>query len=171
MKQNDVVSNLDYLVQKGWVKKEEKTSKFTTKGGTERESTTVSYKISDIGLDKLQGASSYNTQDSFKGINVTNIGGISVVGSNNVVNATFASASQELARLEDEIKRSDKVSELNKLNLAAEIATIQSQLSKPEPSPTIVQTSWKAIEKIVTAGGLVDLLVKVSTALGPLLGA
>lgn len=59
VKQADLVANLDYLVQKGWVRETVEQRTFRTKGGTTQVSERRTYKISDIGIDKLEGASFY----------------------------------------------------------------------------------------------------------------
>ncbi len=53
LKQQDVGHNLDYLVQKGWVREVVSERKFTTPRGTTQSSEKVSYKISDTGIDRI----------------------------------------------------------------------------------------------------------------------
>jgi hypothetical protein len=54
LKQQEVAANLDYLVQKGWVREVVEERSFTTPRGTQQTSSKVTYKISDVGLDKLE---------------------------------------------------------------------------------------------------------------------
>src|SRR5690242_18277969 len=58
-KLQDVASNLDYLVQKGWVREVIETRTFTTPKGTTQQAEKRSYKISDVGIDHLEEASLY----------------------------------------------------------------------------------------------------------------
>src|SRR5581483_7735997 len=85
-KQKQVGSNLDYLVQKGWVAEVRKSRNFTTAKGTVQNSEQIKYKISNIGLDKFQRASLYQKTPVQNGINITNVHGVTVVGDGNVVN-------------------------------------------------------------------------------------
>ena len=51
-KLQEVASNLDYLVQKGWVREVVETRTFTTPRGTTQQAEKRSYKISDSGIDR-----------------------------------------------------------------------------------------------------------------------
>jgi len=57
---------LDYLVQKGWVRQVIQHRTFTTPKGTTRSSEQKKYKISDIGIDKLEGASVFESRPDIK---------------------------------------------------------------------------------------------------------
>src|SRR5213596_201321 len=59
LKQQDVGRNLDYLVQKGWVREDVVTRTFMTRRGTTQSADQVTYKISDVGIDRLESASVY----------------------------------------------------------------------------------------------------------------
>src|SRR5271165_4713598 len=58
-KQQVVASNLDYLVQKGWVREVVDQRSFTTPRGTPQSAERRTYKISDSGIDRLESASMY----------------------------------------------------------------------------------------------------------------
>ncbi len=166
IKQSDLISNLDYLVQKGWVRRTVETRPYTTPQGFTRQNEKVTYKISDVGIDRLEGASSYRREDTFSRINVTTIRGVTVIGSGNVVNTNFTDASELLSELEKQLATSEGISDEDQLNALADIGTIQSQLAKPEPDMTIVQRAWHGAERIVTAAGLVELGAKIAMVLG-----
>lgn len=168
--QKEVNSNLDYLVQKGWVAKIEERKTFKTKGGTVQESISTTYKISDVGIDSLEGASAYQREEHFSHINITNIKGVTVVGSGNIVNTELTDLSNTLSEIEAALSGSDKLSEEEKLNAIADIGTIQTQLSKPEPKKSIIKEAWEGVEVAVTAAGFTDLLQKGAALIGPLLG-
>lgn len=169
-KQKEVSSNLDYLLQKGWVAKIEEHKTFTTPGGTVQESVSTKYKISDVGIDRLEGASTYQRQEHFSNINITNIRGVTVLGSGNVVNTELTDLANALSELEVALSQSDKLSEEEKLNAIADIGTIQTQLSKPNPKRSIVKDAWSAIEIAVTAAGFTELIHKVAAFIAPLVG-
>lgn len=46
--------------------------------------------------------------------------------------------------------QSDKLSEESKLNAIADIGTIQSQLSKPQPKKSIIKEAWTGIKTAIT---------------------
>lgn len=170
IKQNAVIANLDYLLQKGWVAKIEERRTFTTPGGTTQESVSTKYKISDVGIDRLEVASTYQLKEHFSNINITNIKGVTVLGSGNVVNTELTDLANALSELEAAIIRADKLSEEEKLNAIADIGTIQNQLSKPYPERSIIEYAWSGIEMAVTAAGFAELLQKVGGFISTIIG-
>src|SRR5437667_8024900 len=62
-KQQEVASNLDYLVQKGWVREIVEHRSFTTKAGTTQSAERRTYKVSDSGIDRLEAASMYQRSE------------------------------------------------------------------------------------------------------------
>jgi hypothetical protein len=168
-KQQQVGSNLDYLVQKEWVTEVVRERSFRTKGGTTQSAQQVKYKISHLGIDKLQKASLYQRTPIASGINITNIHGVTVVGDGNVVNTSFTDLSRVLNDLKAEVQNTTKIGDDQKLNVIADIDTLQAQLQKPEPNRSIIGTLWSGIEKAVTAAGLVDITGKVASLITPLL--
>ena len=168
IKQADVNSNLDYLVQKGWVRRVVEARSYRTAGGTLRSSEKIEYKISDVGIDRLEGASTYERRAAFAGVNITNIRGVTVVGAGNVVNTQFTDLAQLLGELENEVRTSEMIGETERLNALADLGTIQTQLSKPEPDDGIVQRAWKSVEAVSTVGGMVDLATKIAALISGL---
>jgi hypothetical protein len=158
-KQHEVGGNLDYLVQKGWVREDIEPRTFTTARGTMQAAPRVTYKVSDVGLDLLDGgASMFRREEHLSRINITNIAGVTVVGDGNVVNAKLGDLSAALSQLEDAIVRSGDLSDEERLSVLSDIATIQAQLQKPDPNVGVIQTVWSGVEKVVTAGELVTLV-------------
>lgn len=168
IKQQQVNSNLDYLIQKGWAVQVVEERSFMTRRGTRQNSQKISYKISDVGIDRLEAASSYRRDDLYSRINVTNIAGVTVVGSGNVVNSAHTDLAAVLSELESMVGESDDLEEEERLNALADLSTIQSQLSKPKPALSIVRSAWSAIEKTVTASDFVDLVTKTGVLISNL---
>jgi len=168
-KQADIVSNLDYLEQKGWVKRDLRKSKYSTPSGFVKENETATYKISADGIDRMERASAFNRQETYSGINITNINGVTVLGSGNVVNTQFTDLSRALDELKDRIS-SSKLDEENKLNAIADVSTIQDQISKPKPNVGIVKQAWEGLDPILKIAGLMELGTQIYHLLGPLLG-
>lgn len=165
----EVNSNLDYLIQKGWVKEVVTERAFTTPQGTVRKSEVHSYKISDIGIDKLEGASIYSRVDRFQGINITNIKGVTVVGSGNAVNMEYSDLYEILDNLQELLNRAENLSDEDKLNATADIESLKNQLSKSKPNRDVIARLWSSIQKIVTGAGMVEVACKVATLIAPFL--
>lgn len=159
-KQQQVAGNLDYLVQKGWVREDAEPRTFQTARGTVQAAPRVTYKISDVGIDLLEGgASMYRRDEHLSRINVTTVAGVTVIGDGNVVNAKLTDLSVALSSLEDAVAQSESLTDEERLSVMSDIATIQAQLQKPEPDFGVIRTVWSGIEKVVTAGEFVALSV------------
>lgn len=168
-KQQEVGSNLDYLVQKRWVTEVRIARSFTTSRGTSQNSEQVKYKISDIGIDKLQKASLFERTPMNAGINITNVHGVTVVGDGNVVNTTFTDLSRVLNELKTEFQATTTISDNQKLSVVADIDSLQAQLQKPEPRRSLVKTLWTGIEQVGKTAGLLAVIEKVHGYIQPLL--
>ena len=68
MTQQIIVSNLTYLIDRGWVNKCEVQKTVTVRGGT-IPSTVTWYEISAHGIDKIEGGSEFEPKDPYQGIN------------------------------------------------------------------------------------------------------
>ncbi|MDI7247564.1 MAG: hypothetical protein QME92_08890 [Bacillota bacterium] len=168
-KQQEVASNLDYLIQKGWVREVIENRTFTTQAGTTQQAEKRSYKISDAGIDRLEAASTYQRSPTAPHLNITNIQGVTVVGDGNVVNTTFTELFRVLEDMKKAVLVSPAIEDQEKLDVVADIDSLQSQLQKPFPSGSVVRTLWAGIEKAVTAAGFVELVAKAATVIAPLL--
>lgn len=162
-KLQEVASNLDYLLQKGWVREVIQNRTFTTRAGTTQQAEKRSYKISDAGIDRLEAASMYQRSPAGSHINITNIQGVTVIGDGNVVNTTFAELSRTLQDIKTAVLASPSIEDGQKLEIIADIESLQSQLQKPSPSESVVRTLWEGIEKAVTAAGFADLVTKAAS--------
>jgi hypothetical protein len=169
-KQQDVASNLDYLVQKRWVTAVRIARSFTTPRGTQQNSEQVKYKISDVGLDKLQQASLFQRTPMTTGINITNVHGVTVVGDGNVVNTSFTDLSRVLNELKSEVQTNTTITDEQKLSVVADIDTLQVQLQKPEPNKSVIGMLWGGIEKVGKLAGLITVVEKARGYIQPLLG-
>lgn len=168
-KQQQIASNLDYLVQKKWVKEDLESRTFTTDRGTTQTAAKLTYKISDLGIDRLEAASTYRRPEIASQVNITNIRGVTVVGEGNVLNLSFTDLAPVLNEMRTAVLAAQNLTEEQKLNAVADIEGLQAQIQKPEPNRSVVQTLWGGIEKIATAGALIELAQKVHALLSPLL--
>jgi hypothetical protein len=169
LKLREVASNLDYLVQKGWVREVIETRTFTTSRGTTQQAEKRTYKISDLGIDRLEAASMYQRTPLTPHINISNIHGVTVVGDGNVVNTTFTDLSKVLSDAKEAIFVEPEISEDSKLEIVADMDSLQAQLQKPNPDKTVVQKLWSSIEKIAAVGGAIEFISKASELIQPLL--
>lgn len=138
-KRNKIGGPLDYLIQTGHAVEVVEERTYPTKGGTVQSSPQKTYKISDKGVDRVQKASLFQQLPTGRHINVTTISGVTVVGDNNVVSTKYADLSQELSALRTTLLSAHEVAEADKLNVAADIDTIRSQLQKPEPDGGLIR--------------------------------
>jgi hypothetical protein len=169
LSQQEVQSNLTYLISQGWVEEEKVEKSFTAPRGTVIPSSTSFYKITAAGIDKIEGPGEF-TMPKFHGIKIEATGqNIITVGDGNQVNAKFGEIGQALASLRDAVTKSS-VPEDQKLAIVAEIETIQSQLAKPEPNSGIVSAAWNAVKAAATIDGLSGLVERASRLLAPFIG-
>jgi len=159
--QQEVQSNLTYLISQGWVEEDTVEKSFTAPGGTVIPSSTSFYKITAAGIDKIEGPGEF-TIPKFHGIKIEATGqNIITVGDGNQVDAKYGDLGQSLAELRDAITKSDAI-ETEKLSLVADIDTIQSQLAKPKPNRNIVQAAWETVKGAAAISGCASLVHNVS---------
>ncbi len=169
MKQHEVSSNLDYLVQVGWVKEVIKERSFKTAKGMEVSQEQVKYKISDVGINHLESGTTFRRPEASRHVNITNIKGVTVVGEGNVVNTQFGDLSRALDELDDSIAESKNLSDEQKLDAAGDLSTIRTQISKKNPDTSIIKAAWASLEKVATAVTVGEVVLKVGALLGTLL--
>ena len=167
-KQQEVAHNLDYLIQKGWAKEVVINRTFTTPRGTTRATEQITYKISDVGIDLLESASVFQNPPIGTRINVTNIQGVTVVGDGNVVNTQFAELARALSELRSAGLVSPHLDDTSKLEFAADIDALESQLQKPNPDRDIAKSLWPRIEKAAIVANLGEFIVRIGTLIAPL---
>lgn len=160
LSQQEVQSNLTYLLSQGWVEEKEVQKQFQAKGGTVIPSATKFYQITAVGIDKIEGPGEF-TMPKFHGIKIEATGqNIITLGDGNQIDAKFSDLGQALVELRDAITKSD-APETDKIGLVADIHTIQSQLAKPQPNPGIIRTAWEVVKGAATIGGCSSLVGKV----------
>lgn len=168
LNEQEVASNLYYLIQSGWVNEERKTFPITRGGATIR-AESVSYRIADKGINHFEGPSKFQRTPKLTGINITNIQGVTVIGDGNYVYNQYSNLYRSLDLLGEEIRQTDRLSDEEKLNYQAEIETIKSQLLKSDPDRSILRTAWNVLKSVATVGGVVSALEKVRALIQPLL--
>src|SRR2546428_9710143 len=105
--QQDVQSNLTYLLSEGWVAEKAVEKRIVAKGGTVIPSITKYYQVTAAGIDKIEGPGEF-TMPRFHGIKVEATGqNIITLGDGNQINARFGELGEALADLRDAITKSD----------------------------------------------------------------
>lgn len=169
LSQQEVMSNLNYLLSQGWVQEDKVEKNVPLPTGTVIPQSTSYYKITAPGIDKIEGPGEF-TMDKFKGIRIEATGqNIITVGDGNQVNAKFQDAAGALVDLKQALLSSTAISETQKLDFVADIDSIQSQLAKEKPNRMIIQGAWDAAKKLDTVLGLADKVAKVAGLLAPFL--
>jgi len=168
-KQHEVSSNLDYLIQVGWVKEVVRERSFKTPKGMELSQEQIKYKISDVGINHLEAGTMFSRADSSKNVNITNIHGVTVVGDGNIVNTQFTDLSRALDELDRAISQARDLTDIQKLDAAADLSTIRAQIAKKNPDKTIVTTAWKSLEGLATIATLAEAAHKVGELIAGLL--
>lgn len=166
LSQQQVSSNLDYLVQKEWVKQIRRERTFTTQRGVEVPNEKVSYKISDVGIDRVEGESRFKKQSPFGAVNIGNVQGAVVFGDHNVVNNQFLPLAEQLNKLEQAVSATS-MPDGEKIAVIGDVETIKSQLAKPAPDRGILRQAWTAIERVVTAHGFATILIEAAKYIAP----
>jgi len=164
LSEKEIVTNLDYLISTGWVKVEKETTEFRTPKGFIRKSEKQYFKISDIGIGYFEGTSIFQRMEkSYAGINVTNIGGVTVLGDGNtIVNTNYVDLYKELSLLSDIVRKSEQLTDTDKLNYVAEIETIKSQLMKQNPNKNIIKQAWERLKPLATVAGITSFFMHVA---------
>lgn len=168
LSQQEVQSNLTYLLSQGWVEEIVVKKEFRAPGGTVMPAVTPFFQITAAGIDKIEGPGEF-TMPKFHGIKIEATGqNIITLGDGNQINAQFGDLGKALAELRDGITKS-KVPEADKMSVVADIETIQSQLAKPQPNRGIVSAAWGAIKGAAVIGECAALVERVSGFIAPLI--
>ena len=153
--ENEIARNLDYLIQSGWVIKDIKKYPIPGKRVSGEK---ISFKLSKTAVEYFEGPSAFGVSESFSGINITNIGGITQVGRDNYASNQFVDLYTTLDQLGKEIRLSDKFTDKEKYEYQVDIKTLQDQLAKPNPEKSLFQ---KFLDKLKTLAPLLDTALKV----------
>jgi hypothetical protein len=169
MKQSEVASNLDYLIQVGWVREEVKSRSFVTPGGMVLPREQTKYKISEVGINHLEAASMFKKPQAASQVNITNVQGVTVVGDGNVVNAKFTELSRVLDELDQAIANNRQLSDEQKLDAAGDLSAIRAQVAKKNPNPSVIRYAWEGLKALPVLGKAADAVAKVGNLLSGLL--
>ena len=166
--QQEVMSNLNYLISQGWITEEHVEKSVPLPSGTVIPQSTSFYKITAAGIDKIDGPGAF-TMPKYHGINISATGhNIITLGDGNKISAQFGELGKALLDLREEITKSN-AAEDTKLGLVADIETIQSQLVKTHPIRNVVSAAWEAVKAAAVIDGCANAYHRVSALIAPLL--
>lgn len=169
LSQQQVISNLTYLIDNGWVKTIQIEKTVLVRGGSVP-SVTVFYEITAKGIDKIEGGSQFEPRERYAGINISAVGGnVITLGDGNVVNTTYSELRDSLDDLKEAIAGEPELPEATKLELAADVESIKDQLAKPKPNKHVVRRLWNGLAKLVDKATLADIIIRVSPLIQRLL--
>jgi hypothetical protein len=170
LSQQEVMSNLNYLLSQGWIEEDTVEKSVPLPTGTVIPQSTSFYKITAAGIDKIEGPGEF-TMEKFRGIKIEATGqNIITVGDGNQVNVKYQDAAGALVELKQALLQSTSITEEQKLDIVADIDSIQSQLAKANPSRGVIKGAWEAVKGFDTAAGVAEKVGKVAALLAPLLG-
>ena len=160
--QQQVMSNLTYLIDKGWINKSKIEKQVPTRSGTTVPSVVTWYEVSASGIDKIEGESEFQMNPKYAGVNITAEGfNVITVGDGNIVNAQFADLDAALNKVKFAAVGSKKLDEQQKLDVIVDVESIRDQLAKAEPDQTIVGHLWNRIQDVGNVGGFVSTIEKI----------
>ena len=166
--QQQVHSNLTYLISQGWIEERAVEKEVRTRGGTTVPSVTKYYQITASGIDKIEGPGEF-TMQKFHGIKIEATGqNIITLGDGNQINAQFGELGHRLVELRDAVVASNG-SEQDKMAIVADIETVQSQLAKPAPNAGVLRAAWTSLQAAATLGGCADLVHQIGGLIAPLI--
>jgi len=161
LSQQEVQSNLTYLLSQGWVHEKKIEKGYVTKTGTRMPRATPYYEITAAGIDKIEGPGEF-TMPKFHGIKIEATGqNIITLGDGNQISAQFGELGKALVELRDAITAS-AAPEVDKLTLVANIDTIQSQLATPQPNKGILKAAWEVVRGAAAINGCIGFVQKVA---------
>jgi hypothetical protein len=72
--QQEVMSNLTYLIDRGWVNTVDQEKTVATKGGPTVPSLVTFYEVGALGIERIEGPSEFQPRDRYPGINIEAVG-------------------------------------------------------------------------------------------------
>jgi hypothetical protein len=168
--QQQVQSNLNYLIDRDWVKSVGQEKTVTTRRGTTVPSVVTFFEITAQGIDRIEGGSEFEPRERYPGIKIEATGrNVITLGDGNVVNVEYQQLFDELTQLKEGITSSSELSEQEKLDVAIDIETLKDQLAKDQPDEEIARRLWPRIEKAANIAGLAGAALQVGQAISHLL--
>jgi hypothetical protein len=163
LSQQQVMSNLTHLIDRGWVMTVDQEKTISRSRGTTVPSVVTFYEITAQGIEKIEGPSQFQPPDRYRGINIHAIGAnVITLGDGNYVNVAYQYLFQQLSELKEAISGSEQMADEHKLEVAVDIETLKDQLAKKQPDAEVVRRLWPGIDKAAAVAGLASLALEIS---------
>jgi len=168
VKQLEVDSNLDHLIQGFCVGAEVKSRPFLTAGAKYCPRTDERQDFR-FGINHPKAASMFKRQQAESQVAVTVVQCVTVMGHGNFVHAKFAELSSVLDELDQAIAESRRLTDEKKQDARGDISAIRAQFAKKNPSPFVIRGAWEGVKALPVLGNSVDYVSKVSDPLSSFL--
>lgn len=178
--QQQIVGALDYLRDGGYVKITSKIKSVALSHTTAAKSIAKSrgmklptaqkfeitlYRITQKGIDHLNGKTSFSKETYKPSISVNAENSVVIIGNQNTVEAN-AKLIEQLSELEQTISESGKLNVKVRQEVVADIETIKQQMAKTSPSKKVISLLWGGIEKAAAISGAAQLAGMIAKGLG-----
>ena len=143
IKESQVFSNVDFLVQNHFIEEVEVKNFFAqSKFGNSKPS--IKYRLSREGLAFFEHGSKFDKSNVFAGIgDITGSGNNIIIGNQNSITSITNTQYSEGHKLAEDLRRRvnalGELSDEQKINIQSDLETIKSQLAKPEPDVDILK--------------------------------
>jgi hypothetical protein len=166
----EVHRNLSYLQSQGFIEELIQPRAYRTPNGTLQPATMRFFRISALGVDKIDGPTLY-TRDKFSGIHIDAAGQTLIsIGDGNRINCAFREVGEAVSELRDAVVTSEQIDENRKLETVADLESIQDQLAKPNPNKGVVSLLWKGMGWLANIDGVAGLFGKVTALISHVTG-
>lgn len=173
IKQQDISSNLQFLIKNGYVDEKEIQNTFASARFNAKP--TIKYELSQAGLSYFEQGSKFDKADRNAGINIQMLNSVAVLGNQNVVkNIVRQEYRDGYLKLEELEKKINLLSDLNdedKVNAQADIETIKNQLAKSTPNKNIVNTALQSLSFLANISQLAPHFESVKSWILSAIGA
>jgi hypothetical protein len=170
LSQPQVMSNLTYLIDRGWVKTVEQEKTVSTAAGTTIPSVVTFYEITAQGIERIEGPSQFEPPSRYPGINIQASGSsVVTLGDGNYVQVQHQQLFTKLSELKEAVTGSSQIDDEAKLEIAVDIETVKDQLAKKAPDREVVRRLWPRIERAAALAGLASLVIEIAALIAPLI--
>jgi len=167
--QQEVHRNLTYLVSQVWVEERPLQKAFTTPKGSLVPAVTMYYSITAAGIDKVDGCGEFTREGSSQ-ITIDATGqNVITLGDGNRVHLAFGEVGEALSNLRESLLSSPRIDAETRQDIAADLQSIQVQLTKTTPNRNALQTLWSGVQVVATAAGFSDAVSRIARLLSGLL--
>ena len=170
LKQQQVIANLHYLIDNGWVTEDAVQKTVVTKTGGHIPQTTPFYRITSKGVDRMEGGSQFEPKEKYAGININATGqNVITLGDGNVVHAQYKDLHSALGDLREAIAASS-LTDHDKLNAVIDVESIRTALGRPDPDQGMIRQLWQKLGYVATVSGVATAYTQVAGLIGSLFG-